>query len=113
MRLWLLAVILCWLVAQTENKTHFGLFDGCVKKNLHMHESVCPGPPRFYFAFHRVLFDCIRHRTKCPRYHKYNDYDTLKECQKDCAELMVVPELSNSTASGNETKTDGQQKPTK
>ncbi|XP_022225499.2 uncharacterized protein LOC111076137 [Drosophila obscura] len=102
-RLWLLAVILCWIMAQTENKKHFGLYDGCVKKNLYMHESVCPGPYRFYFTFHRVLFDCIRVRTKCPRIHKYNEYDTLKECQSDCAELMVVPEETKDN--GNETTT--------
>ncbi|XP_015036029.1 uncharacterized protein [Drosophila pseudoobscura] len=106
MRLWLFSVIaigFCWMMGQTAKK-HFGLEDGCVKKNMYMHESACPGPYRIYFAFHRVIFDCIKVRTKCPRIYKYNEYNTLKECQTDCA-LLMVPVIKNDDVTESEPET--------
>ncbi|KAH8409379.1 hypothetical protein KR222_002178, partial [Zaprionus bogoriensis] len=76
----------------------------CLVKNKYKHESSCPGPRRKFYAFHRIILNCVAVHTKCPRMYKHNEYPSLKQCQSDCAWHMHIDlpanQTDNATASG-------------
>ncbi|XP_017154698.1 uncharacterized protein LOC108163742 [Drosophila miranda] len=111
MRRLLLCVVVCWLFSHTENRRNYGRNLACLTHNLYKHESSCPGPRRIFYAFHRIIFNCTKVFTKCPKIHRHNEYTTLKRCQDDCYFHMIIPTTPKpANSSGNGTTngtTDG------
>ncbi|KAH8258563.1 hypothetical protein KR038_006746 [Drosophila bunnanda] len=79
----LLWLALCCSVAQGLRR--YTRNDNCLKHNKYMHESYCRARPRrIFFAFHRIIADCVMVTTNCPRMYRHNEYYTLKQCREDC-----------------------------
>ncbi|KAI8042319.1 uncharacterized protein LOC128261956 [Drosophila gunungcola] len=85
----------------------------CLVKHKYAHEKVCRGPRRVYYRFHRVLFDCIQMTTRCYKFFKRNEFDTLKKCRDGCAYHMKIPTegaiattITATTAGGAEETTE-------
>ncbi|XP_017132169.1 uncharacterized protein LOC108149244 [Drosophila elegans] len=81
----------------------------CLVNHKYAHESVCRGPRRVYYRFHRVLFDCIQVTTRCYKFFKRNEFGTLKKCRDSCAYHMKIPtegtiatKITATTAGGAE-----------
>ncbi|KRF99328.1 uncharacterized protein Dwil_GK11687 [Drosophila willistoni] len=96
-----LGLTLCGLVAISHAK-NYQKNNACLVKNKYRHESTCRGPRRQFYAFHRIIMDCIRVTTKCPQFHKKNEYPSLARCQSDCAYHMKLG-LPKTTVGSNTT----------
>ncbi|XP_020799189.1 uncharacterized protein LOC110177016 isoform X2 [Drosophila serrata] len=53
----LLWLVLCSSAADGLHKYVWN--DNCLKRNRYRHESTCHSPRRFFYAFHRVISDCV------------------------------------------------------
>ncbi|XP_020799149.1 uncharacterized protein LOC110176982 [Drosophila serrata] len=58
--------------------------DNCLKRNRYRHESTCHSPRRVFYAFHRIIENCVQVTTNCPRIHRHNEYNNLTKCREDC-----------------------------
>ncbi|XP_032584368.1 uncharacterized protein LOC116803819 [Drosophila mojavensis] len=84
----------------------------CLVKNKYKHERYCRGPRRKFYAFHRIIMNCIPVFTKCSVYNKYNEWKTLKSCNRECAYHMIIRNRNknpnnNGTASNSTTPGEG------
>eukprot|EP00099_Drosophila_melanogaster_P005134 NP_001245940.1 uncharacterized protein Dmel_CG43057, isoform A [Drosophila melanogaster] len=91
MKLLLLAVIvaLAWLLIEagkTRTKN-----SSCLVKNKYPPESSCRSSHREFFAFHRVLFDCIKVTTNCRKIYRRNEFHSLQSCRDACHYHMAEP----------------------
>ncbi|EDW52105.1 uncharacterized protein LOC6611646 [Drosophila sechellia] len=91
MKLLLLAAIVAlgWLLieaakSRTKNSS-------CLVKNKYPPESSCRSTRREFFAFHRVLFDCIKVTTNCRRIYRRNEFHSLESCRDACHYHMAEP----------------------
>ncbi|KAH8282406.1 hypothetical protein KR054_007395 [Drosophila jambulina] len=113
MKLLLWLVLYCSL-AQGGRHNHFRN-DNCLKRNRYKHESACRQyPRRNFYAFHRIIFDCIQVTTHCPRMYRHNEYNSLQECRDDCYFIMhmydkptTVPPKVNNTLEGPDLNNEG------
>ncbi|XP_070133217.1 uncharacterized protein [Drosophila bipectinata] len=72
--------------------------NACLVKNRYSVEKNCHGARRSFYSFHRVILDCIKVYSKCPRVHTRNDYSSLSSCRNDCQFHMKPPTDFPSTA---------------
>lgn len=74
----------------------------CLVRNKYKLERSCSGPHRKFFAFHRIILNCVAVHTKCPQIHKKNEYPSLKKCQYECAWHMKVRQSPNQTTTDDD-----------
>ncbi|XP_039501769.1 uncharacterized protein LOC120458247 [Drosophila santomea] len=91
-------VALSWLLIEAAKRRTKN--SACLVRNKYPHESSCRSPRREYFAFHRVLFDCIKVTTKCRKLYRRNEFHTLQSCRDACHYHMAMP---NPPPPGNAT----------
>ncbi|XP_034125103.1 uncharacterized protein LOC117581783 [Drosophila guanche] len=107
MKLLLLCAVCFYLFAHTENRRNYGRNLACLTHNRYKHESSCSGPRRIFYAFHRIIFNCTKVFTRCPKFHRHNEYPTMKLCQDDCYFHMKIPTSKKpANDSGNATTTE-------
>ncbi|XP_060666918.1 uncharacterized protein LOC132798903 [Drosophila nasuta] len=97
----LIAFILCCFIS-IQTASRFKPNKACLVRNKYRHERSCSGPRRKFFAFHRIILNCVAVYTKCKRFHAHNEYPTLKKCQWSCGwHMKIVLPMNNTKGSGS------------
>ncbi|XP_064541943.1 POU domain, class 4, transcription factor 1 [Drosophila montana] len=103
---WLLCgFVVFWIVSLIDiiDTTRYSPNGACLVKNKYKHERSCSGPRRKFYVFHRIILNCVSVFTKCKRFHKHNEWPSLKKCQYECGWHMKIHLPKNGTNSTNTT----------
>ncbi|XP_017854618.1 uncharacterized protein LOC108607976 [Drosophila busckii] len=111
MKLLLAALLGFWIFALTDSG-RYRPNGACLVYNKYKHERSCKGPRRKFYAFHRIILNCVSVFSKCKRMHKNNEFSTLKKCHRECGWHMKIegiksPVNGNSSSSSSSSSSSG------